>query len=370
MKVREQLNFPPDRLYRSTTMLVLGKPKAGKTRWASTVGRFSFDEPCPLLIIDQDNGASAHKFSNPALIPEGFKDYKTILDRIKVAVSQQDGPPYHMNFLGHDWNFNGLIVDTINRTQDIIRRDIKGGYLSDKRLRIQDYGTLLDDVLGMLLSLKELAETKPFHLIVTAQITPDKVTIQDAKEEDPGHYYWQPSLIGSVAGKITEHFDNILTTHYEPQGNKYKVFAKDTVTPIGTFMGGLRFGEHCKPVNPPSAPTTWWEFLRMHQIDLGNPENIGQLDIPQHLDLHWSEIETNRQQIAKILGDKAVPIEHLFMACGAAGWDQMSDYDGTGKDAVGLAESYQEDEDNRNREITPGDSPIPTPDTDGLVNAG
>lgn len=341
MKVRKQLAFPPDRLFRSTTMLILGKPKSGKTRWASTVGRLSFDEPCPLLIIDQDNGASAHKFSNPALIPEGFKDYKTILDRIKAAVSKQDGPPYHMNFLGQDWNFSGLIIDSINRTQDIVRRGIKGGYLSDKRLRIQDYGTLLDDVLGMVLSLKELAETKPFHLVITAQIAPDKVVIQDAKEEDPGHYYWMPSLAGSIASKITEHFDNILTTHYEPQGNKYRVFAKDTVTPIGTFMGGLRFGEFCKPANPTAAPSTWWEFLRLHQVDIDHPEKIGQLDIPQAIDMHWSEVETNRQMIADTLASKGVAIENLFLACGVPGWDEMTSFEGTGKEALQAAQNHQ-----------------------------
>ncbi len=343
MKVREQLNYPPDRLYRSTTILILGKPKSGKTRWASTVGRMSFDEPSPLLIIDQDNGASAHKFANPALIPEGFNDYKTILDRVKAAVNGQDAPPYNMNFLGRDWSFNGLIVDTINRTQDIIRRDIKGGYLSEKRLRIQDYGTLLDDVLGTLLSLKELSETKPFHLVITAQISPDKITIQDAKEEDPGHYYWTPSLTGSIAGKITEHFDNILTTHYEPQGNNYVVYAKDTITPIGTFMGGLRFGEFCKPPNPPRMPDTWWDFLRSHKVDLAHPEKIGQLDIPQHVDIHWSEVEANREWVINFLNDKKVPIpiEHLFKVCGAADWEQMSQYVGTGQEAVKAAQDYK-----------------------------
>lgn len=341
MKVREQLSFPPDRLYRSTTMLVLGKPKSGKTRWASTVGRMSFDEPCPLLAIDQDNGTSAHKFVNPALIPESFKDYETLLDRVKLTVGQQDGPPYHMNFLGRDWYFNGLIVDTVNRTQDIIRRDIKGGYLSKKRIQIQDYGTMLDDVLGTLLTLKELAETKPFHLIITAQVAPDKITIKNAKEDDPGHYYWMPSLIGSVGPKLAEHFDNVLTTSYDPQNDRYLVFSKDTITPIGTFMGGLRFGEHCKPVNPPVVPSTWWEFLKMHQVDLACPEKIGQLDIPQHIDVHWSEVEANRQHVANTLAGKGVPIEHLFLACEAADWGEMSQFTGTGQDAVTAAQSYQ-----------------------------
>lgn len=87
---------------------------------------------------------------------------------------------------------------------------------------------------------------------------------------------------------------------------------------------------------------------------------------------HWAEDKDNRLHIAKILGDKGIPIEHLFQACGAEDWDQMSQYKGTGKDAVAAAQSYSPTtepepttDDDYDRD---SDQSANLPDTDGMAN--
>lgn len=349
MKIRNVLSNPPDRLYHSTIMLVMGKSKSGKTRLSSTVGRYSFNEPCQLLHIDQDNGGGGQKFSNPALIPDTFDEYKQLLELIATAVTHQDGPVYQMAFLNRTWKFNGILVDTLNRLQDMLRKQLKGGsYLSEKRLQIQDFGSMLDDLLGLILTLKELSERKPFHIVLTAQVSPDKVVLrkqQKDSDDTAAAYYWLPSLQGSIGPKLAEHVDIAVTTYRDPISGNFRVFGVDTVTDIGTFSGGLRYLDYLSPkFRPDNLPNTWWDILKAFKVDVDHPENIGALDATVHIEQHWSEITKNRSRLEKLLTDKGIPIEYLFQACFAADWSEMVSYHGTGQDAYKAAKELYEAE--------------------------
>jgi hypothetical protein len=254
-----------------------------------------------------------------------------------------------MNFLGHDWKFNGVMIDTINRLQDVMRAGIKGGYLNDKQIRLNDYGTLLDQVLGILLYLKDLSDIKPFHLVITAQIAPDKIAMKrNASQKDDdlelaSSYYWMPSLAGSISQKLPEHLDMVLTSYFNPETRQYTVYSQDTVTDMGTFMGKMKFGHYYKPNNPAVVPSTWWEILKGHGVDYAKPAGIGKLDIPVEVEQHWSEDIENRSAIAGLLAKEGVPIEALFEVCGAEGWDDMTSYDGTGQNAVKSAKQLHKE---------------------------
>lgn len=58
---------------------------------------------------------------------------------------------------------------------------------------------------------------------------------------------------------------------------------------------------------------------------------------------HWSLTVRNRTAIEALLMQDDISIEVLFSACGVGGWDKMTEFEGTGKEAFYLAKTHLKD---------------------------
>ena len=337
MKMRKQMENPADRLAESTTMLVLGASGSGKTTLAASVGVIG-DKPSKLLFIDNDNGSGAVPLANPALIPESFSDYKTIVNAITSAVRSQGKPPYKMKLAGEEFEFNGVVIDTLNAAQDVIRAEIKGGWMSDRQIRIQDYGTMLDRLAGLILQLRELSSTHPFHFVATAQITPEKVTLVDG-DGDTSAYHWTASLAGKIGKKLPEFFDMVLTTYVNPKTSEHIVFSGDKVTDRGTFIGKMRYGHLMTPPSPTilskrGGRVTWEYIVRLHGVDLDETHHTQELS---QAEVSWVDDPEKRALVTATLDKNEISIEDALARNGCENWDDVRAKKITGSEFISAA---------------------------------
>lgn len=333
--------------YWSTAGVIYGPSGSGKTTFGATFGKNTPNDPCPLLILDQDFGAMGMPtLSGMNLAITSEQELRNLVGLIIRTVQSQERPPYRMEYAGEEWVFSGLMVDTLNNLQETLAETmLKSG---DVR---QAYGKLKETLKNdFILQLRTLGKRYPFHLVVVCQVKEKDVTVVSDKDLQGADEFresvvWVPSLRGSIGPELTQYFDWAITMRYSPTRKTYEALTVDTVTNYGTFPGKLRYG-HLLPngQNPGVVrDPTWGKIMGLYGVDVAKPDEITPFNAVEAL--HWAMMTDNQDYIVKTVEAAGANLKQFFAFMMAKDWADLAakNPDMTGREAISRFKHHLEE---------------------------
>ncbi len=214
---------------RSLTMVVHGESGAGKSYLADTA-------PGPRLIIDVEGGVRFTPSSKMPWDPKGPIPAVNENDSVVVQARDIETIQLAYSWLAHgEHPFKSVIIDSLTEAQ---KRSIDS-MVGTEQMRIQDYGTLLRKMEGLVRAFRDLTMTENGVEVV--------IFVCGSREKGQEHAVVRPALVGSMAEQLGYNVDVMmyLTLVLDPEGELGRrglfaqvngIAAKDRTGKLGVSM--------------------------------------------------------------------------------------------------------------------------------------